>query len=882
MSSERRSTIYSGGATRPDKLTDQKPKSEELASSVSTLAASSSSYSQTNLQQQNNGALTARTSSRLHTFNLPEKNIEKLQKWTSLHNTARDSIYTISGDADGSGSVEVGSSSSIRESGAMKPTSARTFGTPLNDRLASIDETSGSSGSSGGETPSSPERAMDASGLKSQVSWSNIRGPPENTATTTTTTIDASSNSGILIQPPASKMKASESLSGLKRWHNVTIPAPEEIEQVPSRRISGASSAADHASESSSLRGSLAESEEYDEADSSGDADTMRSSKYSSNGSTENYTASDASSRPEAESTASQKITHEKPHWFSSSFSGKLKGSTDDHIATQPNAAAAGASKTFSSDLPSLCEADEDEPIKQKPPTAASSRHLPTTPSSNDAKQHSKPQPVHHQGIGSWKLPPLLKKMVYGDPSKAASKAEAAPRTVPQKVIAKAMQDTKKGSSNNNIAPSSSKSYLPVPVAASNNGKLASKPSTANIMHAVKHMSILGKPRFGSEPGLGKDSSSGSASDVPAAVSSSSKTLAAASDSSLKRVGGASGSVGTIWDDEDVAREMEAELGLSDEQCFMAAKIRFEAKYKVQKQLGAGGHSTVRLATRTYDNKPVVCKFIKHSSVWHWHNCSVTGRQHPMEIQVMRKFSKLNNGRGHPNLINYYEHFELNGKFYIIMEYMGDSWVDLYDYIELYGPVREEVSLEIFKSVVETLVSLHDLGFYHNDIKDENILIHTKTRQIKLIDFGSATAVPKSDDESPNLCENFYGTKKFAAPEALQGDPYEPEMQETWALGTLLFVLLFKLDPFTTDEEIVGTDIGRRIAKFRAAAAKNGPVTGKQRGSHDNDITGVLGDLSDDVMDALVRMMEKDPKRRIKVKDILKLPALRKIKKRAM
>ncbi|KAI8841984.1 hypothetical protein BJ741DRAFT_409744 [Chytriomyces cf. hyalinus JEL632] len=296
MSSERRSTIYSGGSTRPDKLTDQKPKLEELASSVSTLAASSPSFSQTSLQQQNSGALNARTSSRLYTFNLPEKNIEKLQKWTSLHNTARDSIYTMSGDADGSGVVEVGSSSSIRENGgAGKPTSARTFGTPLNDRLASIDEASGSSGSSGGETPSSPERAMDASGLKSQVSWSNIRGAPENTATTTI--IEASSNSEILIQPPASKMKASESLSGLKRWQNVTIPAPEEIEQVPSRRISGASSAADLASEGSSLRGSLAESEEYDEADSNGDADTMRSSKHSSNGSTENYSASDASSR---------------------------------------------------------------------------------------------------------------------------------------------------------------------------------------------------------------------------------------------------------------------------------------------------------------------------------------------------------------------------------------------------------------------------------------------------------------------------------------------------------------------------------------------------------------------------------------------------------
>ncbi|KAI9347708.1 kinase-like domain-containing protein [Obelidium mucronatum] len=247
----------------------------------------------------------------------------------------------------------------------------------------------------------------------------------------------------------------------------------------------------------------------------------------------------------------------------------------------------------------------------------------------------------------------------------------------------------------------------------------------------------------------------------------------------------------------------------------------------------------------------------------------------------------MNNGRGHPNLINYYEHFELNGKFMIIMEYMGENWVDLYDYIELHGPVREDVSLEIFKNIVETLVGLHGLGYYHNDIKDENVLINTKTRQIKLIDFGSATPVPQHPNESPALCENFYGTKKFAAPEAVQGDPYDPEMQESWALGTLLFVLLFKLDPFTTDEEIMGTDICKRIAKFRALAAK---TVAQQRRSHHHqqqqqvegggdELMGVLGDISDDAVEALAAMMEKDPTKRIKVKDILRLSAVRKAKR---
>jgi serine/threonine protein kinase len=78
---------------------------------------------------------------------------------------------------------------------------------------------------------------------------------------------------------------------------------------------------------------------------------------------------------------------------------------------------------------------------------------------------------------------------------------------------------------------------------------------------------------------------------------------------------------------------------------------------------------------------------------------------------------KLLNQEQHPHIIHYIEHFEVGTKFIIIMEYLGQDWVDLYDYIELFGPVNEQNSLAIFKSVVETVRFLHALGYCHNDIK---------------------------------------------------------------------------------------------------------------------------------------------------------------------
>ncbi|KAI8800822.1 kinase-like domain-containing protein [Cladochytrium replicatum] len=301
--------------------------------------------------------------------------------------------------------------------------------------------------------------------------------------------------------------------------------------------------------------------------------------------------------------------------------------------------------------------------------------------------------------------------------------------------------------------------------------------------------------------------------------------------------------------EKELEKRSEALLldGKSDDEVRRDAisKAAFENKYIVLKKLGSGGHSVVRLGRRIDDDEQVVCKFIRQASVWHWHQDSHTGRKIPLEIHLLKKFSEL----GHPGLIKYYEHYECMGRYVIIMEYLGGDWVDLYDYIELYGPVVEEETRIIFKQIVETVKYLHRIGYSHNDIKDENIMINTKTKQVKLIDFGSATALGPG-----TTCKHFYGTKKFAAPEALSGDPYPAATQEVWALGTLLYVLLFKMDPFKTDEEVVGMELSRRITRLRNLGRSNGGV-----------------DISDDAVDALAVMLHKDHTRRIKMEEILRL-----------
>jgi protein-serine/threonine kinase len=267
-------------------------------------------------------------------------------------------------------------------------------------------------------------------------------------------------------------------------------------------------------------------------------------------------------------------------------------------------------------------------------------------------------------------------------------------------------------------------------------------------------------------------------------------------------------------------------------------------------QIGSGGHSVVNLAIRKSDNKKVVAKTIQCVSVWHWHTDEKTGADDlPLEVHMLQKFDKLN----YPGIIKYYDHFDLATKFVIIMEYLGQDWMDLYDYIEHFGPVRERDANEIFSRVVSIVCHLHNAGYCHNDIKDENIMINARTRQIKLIDFGSLTYL-----NSGVTHNTFYGTRKFQSPEAIKGT-YLLEYQEVWALGTLYYVMLFKMDPFKNDTEVLEVDIKRRMDRIRHFG-----------------VDGMIIDISDEAVLSISKMLDRDWTKRPAVSEILSLPAFKK------
>jgi len=190
-----------------------------------------------------------------------------------------------------------------------------------------------------------------------------------------------------------------------------------------------------------------------------------------------------------------------------------------------------------------------------------------------------------------------------------------------------------------------------------------------------------------------------------------------------------------------------------------------------------------------------------------------------------------------------------NDEFVLVTEYLGKGSMDLYDYIETIGPIPENNVRYIFAQIIEAVYFMSKNGFSHGDIKDENILIDPSTFKIKLIDFGSATT---NIENAEIPYSKFRGTRKYQAPNIYKKDSFDPLAQDVWSLGVMFFVMLFAADPFTSPEEAEKVDILEQLYEnIRYLKAEKGM------------------DISEEAIDLIMKMLEKDETARITLEEII-------------
>ena len=135
-------------------------------------------------------------------------------------------------------------------------------------------------------------------------------------------------------------------------------------------------------------------------------------------------------------------------------------------------------------------------------------------------------------------------------------------------------------------------------------------------------------------------------------------------------------------------------------------------------------------------------------------------------------------------IVDFYGEFKEDNIQYIVFEYLE---IDLYKYY-LDNDLSFEDICKIGFQIINGIEFFHNLNIIHADLKPENIMISKKTKDIKIIDFGSAI-----EDTYPKKSEFYIQSRYYRAPEVLYGVNYGKEI-DIWSFACIIYELFFK-DP---------------------------------------------------------------------------------------
>ena len=276
-------------------------------------------------------------------------------------------------------------------------------------------------------------------------------------------------------------------------------------------------------------------------------------------------------------------------------------------------------------------------------------------------------------------------------------------------------------------------------------------------------------------------------------------------------------------------------------------KTNFDKKYDINnftkviedifpKQLGSGSFGRVFLVSHNETKKLFALKVIdKRKLLMSYGKLDIIYN----EINIHAKLD-------HENIIKLYNFNEDNENINIVMEYAPNG--NLYDLITKTKTGFDEYkAFEYFIQVVNAVHYLHNNNIIHRDIKPENILIG-EDNKIKLCDFGWAKELSLENRST------FCGTVEYMAPEIVGSENYDYGV-DIWSLGILLYELLYGHSP------------------FKANNTKNVILNIK---SHELTYDDTNKTVSKSCKDLIQKILNNNPQKRYKIKDILEHPFVKK------
>ena len=204
--------------------------------------------------------------------------------------------------------------------------------------------------------------------------------------------------------------------------------------------------------------------------------------------------------------------------------------------------------------------------------------------------------------------------------------------------------------------------------------------------------------------------------------------------------------------------------------------------YLLGDKIGKGCFGKVFKATQLATGATVALKAIPKLSIKN----RDTRKKIDKEVQVLKL---LNDNHG---IIKLYEVFEDDESVYLVFELLKNG--DLVKYFQV-NPLLSEEDLKVFfRQIVVAIQAMHEAGILHRDIKLDNILLDEHLNP-KICDFGISTIL-----EEGKKVYDTGGTPAYLAPEVILAEGNVGPKSDVWALGVLLYLLVFGFVPFKSND----------------------------------------------------------------------------------
>ncbi len=241
-----------------------------------------------------------------------------------------------------------------------------------------------------------------------------------------------------------------------------------------------------------------------------------------------------------------------------------------------------------------------------------------------------------------------------------------------------------------------------------------------------------------------------------------------------------------------------------------ALRASLADRYRLERELGAGGMATVYLAADLKHERQVAIKVLKPELA------AVLGADR--FVQEIKTTAALS----HPHILPLFDSGTADGQLYYVMPYIEGETIREKLNRETQFAVDEAV--RITREVADALDYAHRHGVIHRDIKPENILLHDGRAMV--MDFGIALAVSAAAGGRMTETGLSLGTPHYMSPEQATADRDITARSDIYSLGSVCYEMLTGEPPHmgTSAQQIIMkivTEEAAPVTKLRKSVPAN-------------------------------------------------------------